>query len=78
MSKSAIWPCVIVATRYSGVYSGACWVAFEEVGVPEGVLGGDIECERFFYTYDRPIGRGDTPDEAYRSLVTALEEGGDG
>lgn len=74
-----LWPVVIVAARYGGVYEGAEWFALKEETVPPHALGSDGECWTFFGTfgsreaYSGPIGRGTTPDQALVSLRAALE-----
>ena len=72
---TGVWPCVVVMSRYAGTYSGARWVAFNSYDVPAGALGGDVWCSEFFADYSGPIGRGDTPNDAYVSLRAALEKG---
>lgn len=72
--KGNVYPCTIVSDRYSGTYSGAKWLAFyaDAGNIPDKV-GGDDGSEMSFWRSDEClgwiIGKGDTPDEAYRDLV---------
>lgn len=72
---SYLYPVTIVQTRYSGVYEGALWVAFNEY--PEsldesasGAFADDVTCGNWWddtRNTDK-VGRGDTPQEAYDDL----------
>ncbi len=65
------WPVTILADRYGGTYSGGAFLAFPVMyqEVPEGAMGGDIECHEFFLDADRrTYGTGRTPDEALADL----------
>lgn len=66
-----LYPIVIRQSRYSGVYEGGAWVAFpNSYRFPEGAFGDDIEAVDYWMsTQSMRIGRGGTPDEAYRDLV---------
>jgi len=80
-----IWPCVIIADRYSGVYSGGLWLAFDidSLLLPKGPFSGDMDCMDFWYyyknsmkenEYERKIGIGNTPNDAYNDLLEKLEK----
>lgn len=75
-----VYPVTIITTRYCGTYEGgALWVAFNDHCDSEalhGAMGGDIQCSTFFEVYERfkPIGRGQTPEEAYQDLARKLDE----
>ena len=68
-------PTTIVNDRYSGIYSEAQWLAFplEHYDVPAEVDGDDMTCVDFWQDYAEPVGKGDTPDEALRDLVTIMD-----
>jgi hypothetical protein len=65
------WPCTIIPSRYGGVYEDGEWLAFplHFAKVPTVVYGGDPYCAKFFAETDLPIGRGDTPQDAYENLL---------
>ncbi|HEC66067.1 MAG TPA: hypothetical protein ENI23_12300 [bacterium] len=70
--------CTIVMSRYSGVYSGARWLAFPlwVSGLPKGWDGGDIECMEFWEDYEAYggiVGKGETPKDAYKNLLYKLD-----
>ena len=73
------YPCTLVADRYTGVYSGGRWIAYplHPEDVPFAVGGDDLTCSEFWWDHnvnDRllPVGRGDTPAEAYDDLVAVM------
>lgn len=71
-----IWPVTIAADRYGGAYSGGSWLAFplHPSAVPDGPFGGDVVANRWWAELrDMPVGRGDTPDQAYDDLARRLE-----
>ena len=66
-----IYPCVIVATRYSGAYEGGHWVAFQ--GHADDIAGGDWEAGDTFAApwwakHRSTVGVGNSPQEAYEAL----------
>ena len=69
-----VWPCVVVADRYGGTYSGAAWLAFNAYEVPAGPLADDVTCADFWDDVDNrmPVGRGNTPDEAVKVLAEKM------
>lgn len=77
LNKGEAWPCTIVMDRYNGVYSGGKWLAFNEYNndIPDDI-GGDDPTELNFWSNlpinAKPIGKGNTPDEAYSNLVAEL------
>lgn len=64
------YPCTIVSDRYSGTYSGGQWLAWplDYDNVPGGSDAGDCECGDFWRHYKRPVGKGNTPQEALDDL----------
>lgn len=75
-----VWPLTIIADRYSGVYSGAKFLAFNlyEQDIPDGPSGNDNACGDFWEYQDHHqmfiIGKGSTPDEAFKALKKQLEQ----
>ena len=73
-----IFPVTIINDRYGGCYSKGAFLAFnlEPWDVPKGVSwGGDVDCAEF-WADEAPkyvIGKGNTPNEAYRDLVEKLQ-----
>lgn len=65
------YPATIVCDRYDGTYSGGRWLAFplDYYEIPVGVDGDDTECAMFWHSYDEPVGRGDSPEEALGDLA---------
>lgn len=68
------YPCTIIMDRYTGAYSGAIWLAFNlySYDVPKEIEADDGSCHRYWNTHDHlvtPIGKGDTPQEAYDDLL---------
>jgi hypothetical protein len=66
-----IFPCVIVPTRYSGVYEGGRWVAFP--ADIKDIVGGDWQAgdpwaAPWWHKHRASVGVGDTPEEAYDAL----------
>lgn len=62
------FPTIILRDRYNGTYSGAEWVAFARPDVPIAIFWEDTNCARFWRECDDPVGRGNTPQEAFESL----------
>ena len=74
------WPVTIVSDRYNGLYSRGEWLAFpcEPQDIPAAVFGEDNECADFWATYDKPVGKGYYPDDAFEELkfvMGLLEKG---
>lgn len=70
-----LYPVVILMARYSGVYEGAPWIAFNDYAFKvEEAQADDVTCALFFGGYPKPIGRGSTPQEAYEDLRRQVHE----
>lgn len=69
-----IYPLTIVRDRYSGVYSGAKFTAWNlhSHNIPEDVAGSDPDCMNFWYNDDIVCGKGDTPEQAQNDLFVNL------
>ncbi len=69
-----IYPVTILMDRYSGVYSGAAWTAFnlDPEDVPTGASGCDTVCADFWEDTDLIVGKGLTPDDALKDLKDQL------
>ena len=67
----------ITEDRYAGLYSGGKWLSFPcEFLAPRelNAFGGDTECGEFWLTpVSSRIGRGATPNEAYRDMLRRVE-----
>ena len=70
-----IYPVTIIFDRYTGAYSKGVWTAWHtfEDGIPEEVGMGDSDCGNFWYEFKGIVGRGDTPDEAYKDLIRVVQ-----
>ena len=73
-----VYPVTIIDDRYSGCYSCGKYLAFnvEPWDVPKGVSwGGDVDCAEFWAdeALKYVIGKGNTPNEAYRNLVEKIQ-----
>ncbi len=73
-----VYPVTIIDDRYGGCYSGGKYLAFnvEPWDVPKGVSwGGDVDCAEFWAdeALKYVIGKGNTPNEAYRNLVEKIQ-----
>ena len=71
-----IYPLTIIADRYTGVYSGGEYLAFnlEFIEIPSEVIGNDVECRNFFDNNTNLVyGRGNTPDEAIKDLAKQMK-----
>lgn len=76
MSVKDIFPLTIIADRYNGVFSGGKYTAWgcDPWDIPPEVDDGDNICRNFWETYDLPVGRGETPMEAYYDLIVRERE----
>jgi hypothetical protein len=72
VSDHAIYPVIITYDRYSGVYSGARWTAFNAYEVPSGPADDDASASNFWDSPGMPVGKGSTPDEALASLIDSM------
>lgn len=71
------YPCVIVATRYSGVYEGGRWAAFQATLrdlAREDWNAGDTFVAGWWRENKSGIGVGDSPQEAYEALCSISPE----
>ena len=80
------YPLTIIMDRYSGVWAGGTFTAWnrEADTIPDDVYGGDFEAIDFWEDYHRTynkitrpwdvIGVGNTPDEAVDDLILKLKE----
>ena len=67
-----ITPCVIVPSRYGGVYEGGPWLAFPTDDVPTGAMSGDPFCAAWFAENEWWVGVGGSPDEALAVLIERI------
>ena len=69
------YPLTIVSDRYSGVYSGGDFTAWnlDADEVPEQIYSDDSSCLYFFEHTNIPYGRGGSPNEAIADLVNRLK-----
>jgi hypothetical protein len=65
-----IYPLTICLDRYTGVYSGGKYTAWNlhSHEVPEDIHGDDTACMNFFDETEIIYGRGDTPNDAINDL----------
>jgi len=70
----ANWKRTIILDRYDGVYSKGKYTAWP-LGIfeiPWAQDSGDADCSNFWDSYDKPVGKGDTPNEALEDLEGKL------
>ena len=69
------YPSTVLQDRYGGTYSGGDWLAFplEPGEIDEDVLGDDVSCMCFWERYKEPVGKGNSPSEAFMSLVVKMK-----
>ena len=69
------YPITITQSRYGGTYEDAPWVAFNlrPEDIPADAFGSDVTCVDWWFENGEGVGKGDTPDEAWESLL-AIEE----
>lgn len=77
--KEEPYPCTIIMDRYSSAYSGGKWLAFNlhNWNLPSEIYSSDVPCLEFWHgdaSKEYPIGRGDSPEEAYKDLTDKLAE----
>lgn len=72
------WPITITMARYSGVYEGGSWLAFnrEPWDVPHGPFDDDVTAMNWWYENDKlhVIGKGSNPEDALIDLLHKLKE----
>lgn len=68
-----MYPIIVIQDRYSGVYSGGKYTAWNTFDIPEEIDESDPICAEFWYTYIGTVGKGDTPEEAIKDLYIKTE-----
>lgn len=65
-----VYPCTILADRYTGAYSGGEWTAWpmDADEIPVAVASGNTECDAFWRNYDGLVGTGSDPIKAMMDL----------
>ena len=77
--EDSIYPLIIIRDRYTGVYSGGKYTAWnvELEEIPTEIEDSDVPCRNFWYEQeDNPtyiVGKGDTVKEALTSLYVKLK-----
>ena len=73
--NESYYPTTIVIDRYNGCYSGGKWLAFPcfFYDVPEEIEGEDPECSFFWENCNEPVGKGNTPQEAFDNLKEIMK-----
>lgn len=71
-----VYPLTILRDRYSGSYSGGKYTAWNLYpwDIPDGPFSDDGGCFDFWLESTIPVGVGETPNAAIRSLVLALDD----
>lgn len=79
MNKIDIYPLTIVCDRYTGVYSGGRYTAWnlQPYAVPEEIYSDDCSCADFWLDNDLVVGLGDSPESAAFDLFCKLIEWSD-
>lgn len=74
-NMDCIYPLTVIKDRYSGLYSGGKYIAFnkEYYEVHKAVNGNDDECINFWECYSDIVGKGNTPKEAIENLLESIE-----
>ena len=78
IERGELYPLTIVRDPYTGLYSGATWVALHQYPefVPDEITGQENEHATFWRTLDllaNPVGKGDTPERAVQNLYAELK-----
>ena len=70
------YPLTIVLDRYTGVYSGGIFTAWNKNvnQIPSAIDEADISCSAFWADFDGECGIGETPEEAINDLIRQLGE----
>jgi len=70
------YPCTVTKDRYTGAYSNGTWTAWplEAEEVPDGPWGCDITAMDFWDSYEKPVGRAETPELALHSLRQMVQK----
>lgn len=68
------YPLTVVMARYGGVYEGGVFLAFNyhPEALPTGWDGDDVTCHAFWLDFDKPVGRGQSPNQAVLDLAAQL------
>lgn len=90
MIKSAndIYPLTIIASRYSGVYSGGAFLAWNifHHEIPQSATGSDVDCNEFWCDFVQGqsitnrfnekvfVGKGQTTGEAIADLIKLMNQ----
>ena len=71
-----MYPVTITPARYSGVYEGGKWVAFNlyPEDLPEAAFDDDVTCMTWWSSFDKYVGIGSTPNEALADLKIKSEQ----
>ncbi len=74
--EDEIYPLTITADRYTGVYSGGEFIAWnlDANEVPEGIYSNDCGCHEFWLTNKIVCGKGKTVSEALADLYLKLKK----
>lgn len=84
--EASTYPVTITMARYGGTYEGGKWLAFPVTPALlakkewQGWNDSDVECSQWWdkaYHEDWPIGKGATPELAYRNLIALAAARGD-
>jgi hypothetical protein len=65
-------PCLVIKSRYGGVYEGGKWLAFPTEAAPDGPSSGDVACIDWFEENSWRVGIGDDPDGAVANLLLKM------
>lgn len=75
--QDVIYPLTITSDRYSGVYSGGKYIAWnlDADEVPGDIYSDDCGCDEFWTTNTIICGKGNTVEEAIGDLYIKLRKG---
>ncbi len=70
------YPLTICADRYQGSYSRCAFTAWnlDSHEVPTDKDAGDLQCKKFWLKNKIIVGKGNSPIEAVRDLISKLKE----
>ena len=68
------YPLTVIGDRYGGTYSKSLYLAFpyDFTDINPDVNGGDVECMKFWETFDGFVGKGATVEDAVKDLHQKL------
>lgn len=71
-----MWPVTIVKTRYSGIYEGGQWAAFNQhtEDIPAAAMGSDMTCAAWWEYASQGVGVGPDPNSALADLINKKKE----